>query len=134
MRVRVLQGEREMARDNWELGNFDVAFTRMPKGQARVGVQFKIDENGILEVLARDVATGNDTVVKLGNAAVNVDDAPWKPWSANRWSTRSTTWRSAFSPRPGSRRRNSCPPSRRCLPKASPATTNAAKSRQPPPP
>lgn len=75
MRVRVLQGEREMARDNWELGNFDVAFAAAPKGQARLGVQFKIDENGILEVLARDVSTGADTVVKIGNAAVNVDDA-----------------------------------------------------------
>jgi molecular chaperone DnaK len=74
MRVRVLQGEREMARDNWELGNFDVAFSPTLKGQARMGVQFKIDENGILEVLARDVSTGTDTVVKLGNAAVNVDD------------------------------------------------------------
>ena len=75
MRVRVLQGEREMARDNWELGNFDVAFRSAPKGQARMGVQFKIDENGILEVLARDIATRADTVVKLGNTAVNVDDA-----------------------------------------------------------
>ena len=53
--VRVLQGEREMAKDNWELGKFDVAFSPSPKGQARVGVQFRIDENGILEVLARDV-------------------------------------------------------------------------------
>lgn len=75
MRVRVLQGEREMARDNWELGNFDVAFAPAPKGHARVGVQFRIDENGILEVLARDVSTGKDTVIHLGNAAVNVDDA-----------------------------------------------------------
>ena len=75
MRVRVLQGEREMARDNWELGKFDVAFSPSPKGQARVGVQFKIDENGILEALARDVSTGTDTVVKIESAAVNVDDA-----------------------------------------------------------
>lgn len=74
MKVRVLQGEREMARDNWELGSFEVGFSPAPKGHARVGVQFKIDENGILEVLARDVTTGEDTVVKLGNAAVNVDD------------------------------------------------------------
>lgn len=74
MRLRVLQGEREMARDNWELGNFDVPFSPAPKGQARMGVQFKIDENGILEVLARDVSSNTDTVVKLGNAAVNVDD------------------------------------------------------------
>ena len=75
MRVRVLQGEREMARDNWELGSFEVAFTPQPRGQARVGVQFKIDENGILEVLARDVASGADTVVTIGDTAVNVDDA-----------------------------------------------------------
>lgn len=75
MRVRVLQGEREMARDNWELGNVDVAFEPSPKGQARVGVQFSIDENGILEVLARDVTTGKDTILEINNAAVNVDDA-----------------------------------------------------------
>ncbi len=75
MRVRVLQGEREMARDNWELGNFDVPFSPSPKGQARVGVQFKIDENGILEALARDVSTGIDTVIQIASAAVNVDDA-----------------------------------------------------------
>jgi len=74
MRVRVLQGEREMARDNWDLGDFNVGFVPAPKGQARMGVQFKIDENGILEVLARDVSTGTDIIVKLGNAAVNVDD------------------------------------------------------------
>ena len=75
MRVRVLQGEREMARDNWELGNFDVAMDSAPKGQARVGVQFKIDADGILEVLARDTSTGKDVVVKIENSAVNVDDA-----------------------------------------------------------
>jgi molecular chaperone DnaK len=74
MRVRVLQGEREMARDNWELGCFEVPFEPAPKGQARVGVQFRIDENGILEVLARDVTTGRDTVVEIRSAAVNVDD------------------------------------------------------------
>lgn len=75
MRVRVLQGEREMARDNWELGNFDVPFSPSPKGHARVGVQFKIDENGILEALARDVSTGIDTVIQIKSAAINVDDA-----------------------------------------------------------
>ncbi|MGL4402027.1 MAG: Hsp70 family protein, partial [Luteolibacter sp.] len=63
------------ARDNWELGCFDVPFSPSPKGQARVGVQFKIDENGILEALARDVSTGVDTVVRIESAAVDVDDA-----------------------------------------------------------
>ncbi|PAW70531.1 MAG: molecular chaperone DnaK [Verrucomicrobiia bacterium Tous-C5FEB] len=75
MKLRVLQGEREMANDNWELGNFNINFQSAPKGQARVGVQFKIDENGILEVLARDIATGTDTIVTLGKTAVDVDDA-----------------------------------------------------------
>lgn len=75
MKLRVLQGEREMANDNWELGNFDIRFQPAPKGQARVGVQFRIDENGILEVLARDITSGTDTVVKMGKTAVDVDDA-----------------------------------------------------------
>jgi molecular chaperone DnaK len=75
MSVRILQGEREMARDNWELGKFEVAFQPAPRGRARVGVQFRIDENGMLEVLARDTATGEDTVVQLGHTAVDVDDS-----------------------------------------------------------
>jgi len=75
MKLRVLQGEREMANDNWELGNFDICFQPAPKGQARVGVQFKIDENGILEVLARDITSGSDTIVTMGKTAVDVDDA-----------------------------------------------------------
>lgn len=75
MSIRVLQGEREMARDNWELGSFQVPFESAAKGQARVGVQFRIDENGILEVLVRDVTTGEDTVVEIRSAAVDVDDS-----------------------------------------------------------
>ncbi|MBC7979767.1 MAG: Hsp70 family protein [Armatimonadetes bacterium] len=75
MRVRVLQGEREMARDNWELGNFEVGMEILPKGRARVGVQFKIDADGILEVLAREISTGRDVIMKIESSAVNVDDA-----------------------------------------------------------
>ena len=74
MCVRVLQGEREMARDNWELGQVEVGFSPSPKGQARVGVQFAIDENGILEVLTRDVQTGKDTILEIDSAAVDVAD------------------------------------------------------------
>ena len=74
MCVRVLQGEREMARDNWELGSVEVGFSPSPKGQARMGVQFGIDENGILEVLTRDVQTGKDTILEIDSAAVNVAD------------------------------------------------------------
>jgi molecular chaperone DnaK len=75
MGIRVLQGEREMARDNWELGKFEIGMEKLPKGQARVGVQFKIDADGILEVLARDTKTGSDTVLNIESSAVNVDDS-----------------------------------------------------------
>lgn len=73
--IRVLQGEREMARDNWELGQVIVPFQKGPKGSARVGVQFAIDQNGILEVLARDTATGKDHILEIHDSAVDVEDA-----------------------------------------------------------
>ncbi len=75
MKVRVLQGERELAADNWELGSFEVPFESARRGQARVGVEFRIDADGILSVLARDVATGLDTVIEVGSAAVDVHEA-----------------------------------------------------------
>jgi len=71
MLIRVLQGERELAKDNWELGQFALPFTPAAKGQARVGVQFEIDANGILHVLARDTATGQEQRVEM-RSAVNV--------------------------------------------------------------
>ena len=75
MLVRVLQGERELAKDNWELGRVEVPFPPGPKGSARVGVQYAIDANGILQVLARDTATNHDVVLEIQNTAVDVDDA-----------------------------------------------------------
>ena len=75
MQISVLQGEREMARDNWRLGAFEIPFTPAPKGMARIGVQFEIDANGILHVLARDTATGKDTVLDLQSAVEVSDEA-----------------------------------------------------------
>jgi molecular chaperone DnaK len=75
MRITVLQGEREMARDNWKLGEFEIPFASKPRGQARVGVQFEIDANGLLSVLARDIATGRDTKVPMQSAVEVSDDA-----------------------------------------------------------
>lgn len=75
MLIRVLQGEREIARDNWELGRFEIPFQPLPKGQARVGVQFEIDANGILKVLARDTATGLEQVVEMTSAVEVSDEA-----------------------------------------------------------
>jgi molecular chaperone DnaK len=73
MSIKVLQGEREMARDNWALGQFEIEFEPAPKGVARVGVQFEIDANGILHVLARDTKTGVEKTVEI-NSAVDVSD------------------------------------------------------------
>ncbi len=74
MLIHVLQGERERAADNWSLGRFELDFDAAPKGVPRVGVQFEIDANGILHVLARDVRTGQQKVVGM-KSAVDVDDA-----------------------------------------------------------
>jgi molecular chaperone DnaK len=74
MLIRVLQGERELAKDNWELGRVEVPFPPGAKGSARVGVQFSLDRNGILQVLARDTATQTDTVLEIQNTAIDVDD------------------------------------------------------------
>ena len=73
MSIKVLQGEREMARDNWPLGQFEVEFEPAAKGVARVGVQFEIDANGLLHVLARDTKTGAEKTVEI-NSAVDVSD------------------------------------------------------------
>jgi len=73
MSIKVLQGEREMARDNWKLGEFEIEFEPAPKGVPRVGVQFEIDENGILHALARDIRTGREKIVEM-KSAVDVSD------------------------------------------------------------
>jgi molecular chaperone DnaK len=73
MLIRILQGERELARDNWELGQFAIPFQAAAKGQARVGVQFEIDADGILHVLARDTVTGAEQRVEM-KSAVDVSD------------------------------------------------------------
>jgi molecular chaperone DnaK len=73
MRIKVLQGERELAKDNWELGNFELEFAPVAKGAARVGVQFDIDANGILHVLARDTQSGTEKLLDL-SSAVDVSD------------------------------------------------------------
>jgi molecular chaperone DnaK len=75
MRITVLQGEREMARDNWKLGEFEIPFAPAARGQARVGVQFEIDADGLLSVLARDIASARDTLVKVQSAVEVSDEA-----------------------------------------------------------
>src|SRR6185369_12312692 len=65
MLIHVLQGERERAKDNWSLGKFTIDFEQAPRGVPRVGVQFEIDADGILHVLARDIKTGREKTVEM---------------------------------------------------------------------
>jgi molecular chaperone DnaK len=74
MLIHTLQGEREKARDNWSLGRFVIPFEKAPKGVPRVGVQFEIDANGILHVLARDIQTGKEQHLEI-RSAIDVDDS-----------------------------------------------------------
>jgi molecular chaperone DnaK len=59
--IHVLQGERELARDNRTLGRFHlIGLPPAPRGMPQVEVTFDIDANGILHVTAKDMATGKE--------------------------------------------------------------------------
>jgi molecular chaperone DnaK len=64
--IRVFQGEREMAADNKILGQFDlVGIPPAPRGMPQIEVTFDIDANGIVNVSARDKATGKEQAIKI---------------------------------------------------------------------
>lgn len=64
--INVLQGEREFARDNKSLGNFNLeGIMPAPRGVPQIEVEFDIDANGILTVSAKDKATGKATDIRI---------------------------------------------------------------------
>ena len=64
--IRVFQGEREMAADNKMLGQFDlVGIPSAPRGVPQVEVTFDIDANGIVNVSAKDKATGKEQQIRI---------------------------------------------------------------------
>ena len=64
--IHVLQGERELAKDNRSLARFDLKeIDPLPAGMARIEVRFLIDANGILNVTARDARTGKEQSVDI---------------------------------------------------------------------
>jgi len=69
VQVHVLQGEREFARENKSLGKFDlVGIPAAPRGVPQIEVIFALDSNGIVNVTARDQATGQSTGVQINPA------------------------------------------------------------------
>ena len=64
--IRVFQGEREMAADNKVLGQFDlVGIPSAPRGLPQIEVTFDIDANGIVNVSAKDKATGKEQQIRI---------------------------------------------------------------------
>ena len=67
--VHVLQGERELARDNRTLGNFRLEGIRpAPRGVPQIEVSFDIDANGILTVTAKDKASGKEQKITISGS------------------------------------------------------------------
>ncbi len=64
--IRVLQGERQMADDNVELGRFDlVGIPSAPRGVPQIEVKFDIDRDGIVHVSAKDLGTGKEQSIRI---------------------------------------------------------------------
>jgi len=74
--VHVLQGERQLARDNRTLGRFQlVGLPSALRGVPQIEVAFDIDANGIVSVSAKDVATGKEQKITIaGSSGLNKDD------------------------------------------------------------
>ncbi|SCQ63901.1 Chaperone protein DnaK [Propionibacterium freudenreichii] len=74
--IQVYQGEREFARDNKSLGNFELAgIMPAPRGVPQIEVTFDIDANGIVHVYAKDTATGKEqSMTVTGGSALNKDE------------------------------------------------------------
>ncbi|MEE2889933.1 MAG: molecular chaperone DnaK [Planctomycetota bacterium] len=68
--IHVLQGEREMAKDNRTLGKFQLdGIPAAPRGVPQIEVSFDIDANGILEVSAKDLGTGKEQTIKIQSSS-----------------------------------------------------------------
>ncbi len=74
--IHVLQGEREMSRDNRTLGKFHlVGIMPAPRGVPQIEVTFDIDANGIVNVSAKDMATGKEQAITItASSGLNKDD------------------------------------------------------------
>jgi molecular chaperone DnaK len=74
--IQVYQGERDFARDNKSLGNFELTgLMPAPRGVPQIEVTFDIDANGIVHVSAKDMATGKEqSMTVTGGSALGKDD------------------------------------------------------------
>jgi molecular chaperone DnaK len=103
--IRVFQGEREMAADNKMLGQFDlVGIPPAPRGVPQIEVTFDIDANGIVNVSAKDKATGKEQQIRI-QAVGRLSEADISAWSRTPRPTPPTTRSAANWSKPGTRAR-----------------------------
>merc|ERR1711967_216533 len=75
VQIKCLQGEREMAADNKQLGQFDLTdIPPAPRGMPQIEVTFDIDANGIVNVGAKDKATGKEQAITIRSSGGLSDD------------------------------------------------------------
>ena len=66
--IKIFEGEREMTKNNHLLGNFDLSgIPKAPRGVPQIQVTFDLDENGILNVSAKDTGTGKSESITITN-------------------------------------------------------------------
>ena len=135
--INVLQGEREFAKDNRTLGQFDLTdIPSAPRGMPQIEVEFGIDANGILNVSATDKATGKSQDIQItGSSGLSKDEIEKMKQDAENnagddkaqvvISSRSRTRPSRSSTRPASSSRSTAARSRpRFVRRSSPNVAN----------
>lgn len=73
--IQVFQGEREFTKDNKQLGTFDLQVAPAPRGMPQIEVKFDIDANGIVNVSAKDKASGKEQKITItGGSGLSSED------------------------------------------------------------
>ena len=131
--IRVFQGEREMAADNKMLGQFDlVGIPPAPRGMPQIEVTFDIDANGIVNVSAKDKATGKEQSIRI-QASGGLTDADIENMVKEAEAKPRKTRSGASWSRPRTRPRLWCIPPRRRWPSTatrSPTATTRHRGRR----
>lgn len=85
--INVLQGERQMARDNKSLGKFKLTgIRRAPRGVPQIEVTFNIDANGIVNVSAKDLGTGKQQAITItASSNLSQEDIDRAIWEAQQY-------------------------------------------------
>jgi len=92
VRIHVLQGEKDLAKENVSLGDFELqGITPGPRGAAKVQVKFAIDSNGIVNVSAKDTSTGAEKEITIkAPTSLSAEDIANLQQETNRFAKKSS--------------------------------------------